>query len=114
MPDEPDPYEKGQQVEKFNAPANEKTADRTRELPSGKKISEAGLTTQSSLQYEATRELKMRHPEPTPDDPEGWNTADRKAEEQRQKDIDNRRQAFKEQFAAARREFNDRSNGRDR
>mgnify|MGYP000703227200 CR=1 FL=1 len=114
MSDKSDPYANGQYVEGFTRSANQQTAENERKLPSGEKIYEAGFTTESSLQHEATRPLEVLRPEPTPDDPEGWDTARRKALEQRLQETSNKYWEFKDRFIAARQDFNEKSKGKDR
>ena len=114
MSDKSDPYANGQYVEVFTRPANEKTTSNARELPSGKEIYQAGFTTESSLQHEATRALEVLRPGPTPDDPAGWETARRKALEQRQQETSDKYWEFRDRFTATRQDFNEKSKCKER
>ena len=114
MSDKSDPYDRCQYVEGFARNANQQTTENERKLPSGEQIYEAGFTTKSSLQHEATRPMEVLRPEPTPDDPEGWETARRKALEQRQQETLDKYWEFRDRFTAARQDFNEKSKGKER
>lgn len=62
--------------------------------PEPEQISKAGLTTNASLEWERQRPPPVLEPEPTPEDLAGWRTAIRKADEQHETQMAERRAAF--------------------
>lgn len=83
--------------EKDITAAANKTFEQTKEPirhPEPEEISKAGITTEASLEWERQRPPPVLEPEPTPDDLPGWRTAIRKADEQHEAQIAERRAAF--------------------
>lgn len=64
--------------------------------PEPEQISQAGITTEASLEWERQRPPPVLEPEPTPEDPAGWRTAIRKADEQHEAQIAERRATFRD------------------
>lgn len=58
------------------------------------KISRAGITTERSLDWDAQRPPPVPAPEPTRDDPDGWETARKNAESKHKEQVASRRNAF--------------------
>jgi len=83
MADE-DKFAKGRYVEGFARSASifSKSKDKSQEVPTGRQVYEAGFTTEKSLTYEATLKQQHLQPEPSPDDPEGWANAKKKARDE--------------------------------
>ena len=73
----------------------EKTKEPIRH-PEPEQISKAGITTEASLEWERQRPPPVLQPEPTPDDLPGWRTAIRKADEQHEAQIAERRANFRD------------------
>ena len=63
------------------------------------KISKAGITTEKSLDWEAQNPPPVLAPAPTPNDPDGWETARKKAEAEHQQRVTERRAAFRARAA---------------
>ncbi|MEM6275385.1 MAG: hypothetical protein AAF714_00430 [Pseudomonadota bacterium] len=79
-------------------------------LPPPEDLIRSGITTGSTLDHRSTIEPTYE-PEPTPDDPEGWETARRKAIEARDAEIARDREEFEGRADIMKSEFNDKGRG---
>lgn len=103
-------------VDKFNDKSRPETlrekADKAREnLPPANELLSKGIKTESTFELERTQVPEPNSPEPTPDDPDGWETARKKAKAAHEADVSKRKEELMARLRQNRKNFNDRSRG---
>lgn len=77
--------------------------------PAPQHLVNAGITTKETLDFRSRQEPEVPAPEPTPDDPDGWQTARAKALKEQARVIMEQREEFQDRSSQMRETFNHRS-----
>ena len=97
-------WERGQRGAAFRELQASPKAEERQAIPKPERLLEQGITTRSTLAHRAMAEPAFE-PEPTPDDPAGWNIARRNANAARATEIAKDRQAFESRAREMRETF---------
>lgn len=109
-----DKWDRNQQADGFNTEASQtKPPKSAPDLPPAEDLLKAGITTESTLNREKAQKIEPKAPSPTPNDPDGWATAQKEAQRAHDNAIEQRRAEFRNLAEQMRTKFNKRGLDRE-